>query len=99
MLMDVYDTPEFSCIYQKFAQDDPRTSAASEYVNSLLHFPMSEAFTNPLKQLYSENLARDDDETAEIYHWSHLDHPLILNVEEPQSNNIMPNFNSVEPIE
>ncbi|GJY53655.1 C1-like protein [Tanacetum coccineum] len=29
-------------------RDDPRTSAASEYVNSLLHFPMSEA------------LARDD---------------------------------------
>ncbi|GKG28438.1 hypothetical protein Tco_0406765, partial [Tanacetum coccineum] len=47
----------------------------------------------------SEALARDDDETAEIYHSSHRDHPLILNVEEPQSNNIMSNFNSGEPIE
>ncbi|GKB52397.1 hypothetical protein Tco_0903150, partial [Tanacetum coccineum] len=60
---------------------------------------MSEAFTNPLKLLHSENLARDDDETAEINHRSHPDHPLILNVEEAQSNSIIPNFNSREPIE
>ncbi|GJT24750.1 C1-like protein [Tanacetum coccineum] len=82
-----------------YSKIDPRISAASEDVNSLLHFPMSEAFTNSLQLLHSENVARDDDETAEIYHWSHPDHPLILNVEEPQSNNIMPNFNSGEPIE
>ncbi|GKD02818.1 C1-like protein, partial [Tanacetum coccineum] len=81
------------------SRDDPRTSAAIEDVISLLHFPMSEAFTNPLKLLHSENLAQDDDETAEIYHWSHPDHPLILNVEDPQGNNMMPDINSGEPIE
>ncbi|GKD38940.1 C1-like protein, partial [Tanacetum coccineum] len=81
------------------SRDDPRTSAASEDVSSLLHFPMSEAFTNPLKLLRSENIAQDDDETAEIYHWSHPDHPLILNVEDPQGNNMMPDANSGELME
>ncbi|GJX77240.1 zinc finger, CCHC-type containing protein [Tanacetum coccineum] len=71
----------------------------SEDINSLLHFSMSEAFTNPLKLLHSENLARDEDETTEINHRSHPDHPLILKVEEAQSNSIIPNFNSREPIE
>nr|GEW33325.1 hypothetical protein [Tanacetum cinerariifolium] len=81
------------------SRDDPRTFAASEDVSSLLHFPMLEAFTNPLKLFHSENLAQDDDETAEIYHWSHRDHPLILNVEDPQGNNMMSDINSGEPIE
>nr|GFA67931.1 hypothetical protein [Tanacetum cinerariifolium] len=79
-------------------RDEPSTSAASEDVKNLLHFPMSQAFTDPLKLLHSKNIAQNDKETTEIYHWSHPDHLLILNVEEPQSNNITPNFNSGERI-
>nr|GEW50273.1 RNA-directed DNA polymerase, eukaryota [Tanacetum cinerariifolium] len=65
-------------------EDDLSTSAASEDVNSLLHFPMSEAFVDPLKLLRSKILAQDDMETTEINQWSHPAHPLILNVEDPQ---------------
>ncbi|GKD96690.1 C1-like protein [Tanacetum coccineum] len=59
-------------------RDDPSTSAASEDVNSLLHFPISEAFIDPFKLLHSKILAQDDKEATEINHWSHLAHPLIL---------------------
>nr|GEV67816.1 C1-like protein [Tanacetum cinerariifolium] len=79
-------------------RNDPGTSAASEDVNDLLHFPMSEAFTDPLKLLHFEKLPLHDDETNEINHWSHPHHPLILNVEGSESNNTMPNINSSDPI-
>ncbi|GJT14088.1 C1-like protein [Tanacetum coccineum] len=112
-LVLVYSLPEKFYKYSYFAhikcalnaqqppstqRDDPGTSAASEDVNNLLHFPMSEAFTDPLKQLHFEKLALHDDETNEINHWNHPDHPLILNVEESESNNMMPNINSSDPI-
>ncbi|GJY23434.1 C1-like protein [Tanacetum coccineum] len=76
-------------------RDDPSTSAASDDAHSLLHFPMSEAFTNPLKLLHSKLFAQDD---KEINHWSHPAHPLILNVDDPQGNNMMPDINSGDPI-
>ncbi|PWA72781.1 C1-like protein [Artemisia annua] len=79
-------------------RDDPSTSAAGEDVDNLLHFPMSEAFTNPLKLLHSEIIAQDDKETTEINHWSHPGHPLILNVEDPQGNKLIPDINSGDPI-
>nr|GEX64124.1 hypothetical protein [Tanacetum cinerariifolium] len=79
-------------------RDDLSTSAASEDVNSLLHFPMSEAFVDPLKLLQSRILAQDDMETTEINQWSHPAHPLILNVEDPQGNNMIPDINSSDPI-
>ncbi|KAI3689982.1 hypothetical protein L2E82_47955 [Cichorium intybus] len=43
----------------------------------LLHFPMLEAFTDPLKLLHTENIGKNDDENSNINHWSHH-HPLIL---------------------
>nr|GEX54604.1 C1-like protein [Tanacetum cinerariifolium] len=79
-------------------RDDPSTSSASDDVHSLLHFPMSEAFTDPLKLLHSKILAKDDKETTEFIHWSHPAHPLILNVEDLQGNNMMPDINSGDPI-
>ena len=49
----------------------------------MLQFPMSNAFTNPLKLLHSGMIAPDDDDDADrktmINHWSHR-HPLFLNV-------------------
>ncbi|GJV98678.1 C1-like protein [Tanacetum coccineum] len=80
-------------------RDDPSTSEASDDVQSLLHFPMSKAFTDPLKLLHSKLFAQDDKETTEINHWSHPAHPLILNVEDSQGNNMMPDINSGDPIE
>ncbi|GKA52181.1 hypothetical protein Tco_0745377 [Tanacetum coccineum] len=79
-------------------RDEPSTSAASEDVKNLLHFPMSQAFTDPLKILHLKNIAQNDKETTEIYHWSHPAHPLILNVEDPIGNNMMPDINSGDPI-
>nr|GEV28938.1 C1-like protein [Tanacetum cinerariifolium] len=55
---------------------------------------MPEAFIDPLKLLHSKILAQDDIETTEIDHWSHPGHSLILNVEDPQGNDMMPNINS-----
>ncbi|PWA77263.1 C1-like protein [Artemisia annua] len=80
------------------SRDDPSTSAASDDVHSLLHFPMLEAFTDPLKLLHSNIIAQDDKETTEINHWSHPAHPLVLNVEDPQGNNRIPDINSGDPI-
>ncbi|PWA48717.1 C1-like protein [Artemisia annua] len=79
-------------------RDNLSTSAASDNEISLLHFPMSEAFTDPLKLLHSKILAQDDKETTEINHWSHPAHPLVLNVEDSQGNNMMPDINSGDPI-
>ncbi|KVH88741.1 C1-like protein, partial [Cynara cardunculus var. scolymus] len=72
------------------------TSVAEEHVNDVLQFPMSYAFTDPLKLLHLEKLSLDDDGEAKINHWSH-DHPLILNVE-PGGNNIT-NIGCSDPIE
>nr|KAJ0220208.1 hypothetical protein LSAT_V11C200079670 [Lactuca sativa] len=64
-------------------RDGPSTSIADEEVDNLLQFPMSNAFTNPLKLLHSGMIAPDDDDDADrktmINHWSHR-HPLFLNV-------------------
>ncbi|PWA64717.1 C1-like protein [Artemisia annua] len=79
-------------------RDNPSTSAASDNEISLLHFPMSEAFTDPLKLLHSKIIAQDDKETTEINHWSHPAHSLVLNVEDSQGNNMMPDINSGDPI-
>ncbi|GKB41159.1 C1-like protein, partial [Tanacetum coccineum] len=75
--------------YASTPRDDPSTSAASDDVHSLLHFPMAEAFIDPLKLLHSKIFSQDDKETTEISHWSHPAHPLILNVEDPQGDNII----------
>ncbi|CAH1453504.1 unnamed protein product [Lactuca virosa] len=61
-------------------------STVDEDENGLLHFPMSDVFTDPLKLLHFEKMTRDDDETTNIYHWSH-EHPLILHVQ-PKPNNM-----------
>nr|GEY37402.1 C1-like protein [Tanacetum cinerariifolium] len=80
-------------------RDDPSTSAASDNINSLLHFPMAEGFIDPLKVLHSKIIAQDDKEATEINYWNHLPHSLILNyVEDPQGNNMMPDINSGDPI-
>ncbi|KAI3691958.1 hypothetical protein L6452_31762 [Arctium lappa] len=76
-------------------RDDPGTFLAEEQVNGYLHFPMLEAFVDPLKQLHSEKIARGDDDKEKINHWSHK-HPLIINVE-PQGN-IMSNIDCSDPI-
>ncbi|KAI3691957.1 hypothetical protein L6452_31761 [Arctium lappa] len=76
--------------------DSLGTSLVEENVNEFLHFPMSDAFTDPLKLLHLEKVSLDDDGPTDISHWSH-DHPLILNVE-PQGNN-MPNNGCGDPIE
>ncbi|KAI3691937.1 hypothetical protein L6452_31740 [Arctium lappa] len=70
--------------------------AAEECVNDFPQFPMSCAFTDPLKLLHLENMDLDDDNTTEINHWSH-DHPLIFNVES-QRNNIN-NIGCSDPVE
>ncbi|PWA44680.1 C1-like protein [Artemisia annua] len=80
-------------------RDNPSTSASNDNEISLLHFPMSESSTDPLKLLHSKIIAQDDKETIEINHWSHPAHPLVLNVEDPQGNNMTPGINSVDPIE
>ncbi|PWA60957.1 hypothetical protein CTI12_AA377830 [Artemisia annua] len=77
---------------------NPRDDAASEDVSSLLHFPMPEAFRDPLKLLHIKNLDLYDKETTEINHWSHPNHQLILNVEEFQGDSMMQNINSGDPI-
>nr|GEY48152.1 C1-like protein [Tanacetum cinerariifolium] len=68
-------------------RDDPSTSVDEEHVKDLLHFPMPYAFTDPLKLLHSGKVTQEDDETHEINHWSHPDHPIILNVE-PHGNSL-----------
>nr|GEY64278.1 hypothetical protein [Tanacetum cinerariifolium] len=47
---------------------------------------------------YECDRSQDDKGTTEINHWSHPAHPLILNVEDPQGNNKMPDINSGDPI-
>ncbi|KAI3691652.1 hypothetical protein L6452_31452 [Arctium lappa] len=91
-LLLAYSLPEnfynFVYFYQQpfTSRDDPGTSNAQEQSNDhdLIKFPMSKAFTNPLRQLNFEKTTLDDDGATEINHWSHH-HPLILNVE-PQGN-------------
>ncbi|CAI9290988.1 unnamed protein product [Lactuca saligna] len=61
-------------------------STVDEDENGLMHFPMSVAFTDPLKLLHFEKMTRDDDETTNSNHWSHP-HPLILHVQ-PQTNSM-----------
>ncbi|PWA50608.1 hypothetical protein CTI12_AA471340 [Artemisia annua] len=58
------------------------------------------AFTDPLKLpiIHSKILAQDGKETTEIYHWRHPAHPLVLNVEDSQGNNMIPDINSGDPI-
>ncbi|GJT72650.1 retrovirus-related pol polyprotein from transposon TNT 1-94 [Tanacetum coccineum] len=75
-------------------QDRPSTSGANEDSNSLLHFPMSDVFTDPLKLLHLDNLSLDDNDKLEIMHQSHR-HPLTLNVE-PQHNNMPSTSDSIE---
>nr|KAJ0200887.1 hypothetical protein LSAT_V11C600329530 [Lactuca sativa] len=68
-------------------RDGDGLSTVDEDENGLLHFPMSDAFTDPLKLLHFEKMTRDDDETTNINHWSH-EHPLILHVQpQPKPNN------------
>ncbi|KAI3691951.1 hypothetical protein L6452_31754 [Arctium lappa] len=55
------------------------TYMVEEHANDFPQFPMSYAFTDPLKLLQLKNMALDDDSTTEINHWSY-DHPLIFNV-------------------
>ncbi|KAI3691994.1 hypothetical protein L6452_31798 [Arctium lappa] len=59
------------------------TSAPKENFNEFMLFPMLDAFTDPLKALHFEKMARADDDKIEITHWSH-NHPLTLNAE-PQA--------------
>ncbi|GKE00640.1 hypothetical protein Tco_1388623 [Tanacetum coccineum] len=61
-------------------RDRPSTSGANEDLNSLLHFPMLDVFTDPLKLLHLDKLSLDDNDELVIKHWSH-NHSLILNVE------------------
>ncbi|XP_023742415.1 uncharacterized protein LOC111890541 isoform X2 [Lactuca sativa] len=76
-------TAEQPCIQR----DGPSTSTVDEDENGLLHFPMLDEFTDPLKLLHSEKLTQDDDdEKTEHQHWSH-EHPLILHVQ-PQPNSM-----------
>ncbi|GKC09979.1 C1-like protein [Tanacetum coccineum] len=75
-------------------RDRPSTSGANEDSNSLLHFPMSDVFTDPLKLLHLDNLSLDDNDKLEIMHQSHR-HPLTLNVE-PQHNNMPSTSDSIE---
>ncbi|XP_024963710.1 uncharacterized protein LOC112503976 isoform X2 [Cynara cardunculus var. scolymus] len=86
----------FNAEQSSIPSDPLGTSVAEEHVNDVLQFPMSFAFTDPLKLLHLEKLSPDDDGEAEINHWSH-DHPLILNVE-PRGNNIT-NIGCSDPIE
>ncbi|KAJ9550954.1 hypothetical protein OSB04_014999 [Centaurea solstitialis] len=76
--------------------DSLGTSPLEDHINEFLHFPMIDAFTDPLKLLHLEKASLDDNGATEISHWSH-DHPLILNVE-PQGNNT-PNLGCGDPIE
>ncbi|GKD86969.1 C1-like protein, partial [Tanacetum coccineum] len=75
-------------------RDRPSTSGANEDSNSLLHFPMSDVFTDPLKLLHLDKLSLDDNDELAIKHWSH-NHSLILNVE-PQHNNMPSTSDSIE---
>ncbi|KAJ9538775.1 hypothetical protein OSB04_031508 [Centaurea solstitialis] len=77
--------------------DSVGASLVEEQANAFLHFPMSDAFIDPLKLLNLEKVSLDDDGAKEISHWSH-DHPMILNVEQPQGNN-MSNISCGDPIE
>ncbi|GJR87105.1 C1-like protein [Tanacetum coccineum] len=76
------------------SRDRPSTSGANEDSNSLLHFPMSDVFTDPLKLLHLNKLSLHDNDELEIKHQSHY-HPLILNVE-PQHNNMPSTSDSIE---
>ncbi|GKC69705.1 C1-like protein [Tanacetum coccineum] len=107
-LVLVYSLPEKFYTYPYFAhikcalnapspstpRDRPSTSGANEDSNSLLHFPMSDVFTDPLKLLHLDNLSLDDIDKLEIKHQSHR-HPLTLNVE-PQHNNMPSTSDSIE---
>ncbi|GJS88696.1 hypothetical protein Tco_0771332 [Tanacetum coccineum] len=55
-------------------------SGATEDSSSLLHFPMSDVFTDPLKLLHLDKLSLKESVELEIKHQSHR-HPMILNVE------------------
>ncbi|CAH1453481.1 unnamed protein product [Lactuca virosa] len=70
-------------------RDSTSPSIDDEDANNLLHFPMLEAFTDPLKLVHFETTAQhNDDETTNINHWSH-EHPLILHVQpQPQANSM-----------
>ncbi|KVH69804.1 uncharacterized protein LOC112503979 [Cynara cardunculus var. scolymus] len=74
----------------------PDTYTAEGRTNDFMQFPMSHAFTDPLKFLHSEKVSLDDDGAIEISHWSH-GHPLNLSVE-PRGNN-MPDNGCDDPIE
>ncbi|GKB34277.1 hypothetical protein Tco_0879219, partial [Tanacetum coccineum] len=49
-------------------RDRPSTSGANEDSNSLLHFPMSDVFTDPLKLLNIIKVFLDENDDAEIKH-------------------------------
>ncbi|CAH1453482.1 unnamed protein product [Lactuca virosa] len=77
-------------------RDVSSTSFVDKDLKDLLEFPMSEAFTDPLKLLHLDKTIIDDDDTKEIKHWSHH-HPLILNVIHQVNN--MYGMISSDPIE
>ncbi|KAI3691956.1 hypothetical protein L6452_31759 [Arctium lappa] len=76
--------------------DSLGTTLVEENVNEFMHFPMPDAFVDPLKLLHFEKVSLDGDGATEISHWSH-DRLLILNVE-PRGNN-MPNIRCGDLIE
>ncbi|KAJ9538774.1 hypothetical protein OSB04_031507 [Centaurea solstitialis] len=76
--------------------DSVGTSLVEESANEFMHFPLSDAFVDPLKLLHLEKVSLDDNGATVISHWSHA-HPLILNVE-PRGNN-MSNISCGDPIE
>ncbi|KAL7595354.1 hypothetical protein Lser_V15G30181 [Lactuca serriola] len=69
-------------------RDSASASIDDEEVDNFLHFPMLEAFTDPLKLVLFEKTAQyndDDDDKTKINHWCHQ-HPLTLNVESQPNN-------------
>nr|KAJ0199233.1 hypothetical protein LSAT_V11C600329170 [Lactuca sativa] len=79
-----------------YISDVSSTSFVDEDLKDLLEFPMSEAFTDPLKLLHLDKTTMHDDESKKIKHWSH-NHPLILNVDHQVNN--MYGIISSDPIE
>ncbi|CAI9290992.1 unnamed protein product [Lactuca saligna] len=79
-------------------RDGPSTSTVDEDENGLLHFPMSDEFTDPLKLQHYEKMTQDDDDdektVIEHQHWSH-EHPLILHVQH-QANNMSCSSDPIE---
>ncbi|CAH1453485.1 unnamed protein product [Lactuca virosa] len=72
-------------------RDGPSTSTVVEDENGLLHFPMSDEFTDLLKLQHHEKMTQDDDDEKTVIehrHWSH-EHPLILHVQpQPKPNSM-----------